>query len=66
MLKLLGMRLYQMFLKKIKCSLCSNKENEKKAFTLYYKSADGEHSMKICRNCAKQFNEMMDKGEFSL
>jgi hypothetical protein len=46
-----------------KCFFCKIDLNKSKIYTLQYTSSEGMHSQKICEDCAKVFNELIDTME---
>jgi superfamily II helicase len=55
-----------LFKKKPKvCFFCKTELAKEDTFTLQYSSSEGLHSQKICADCAKVFDEMIDTMEES-
>lgn len=47
------------FRKTIECFNCSGSIEGGEEYTLKYQAADGEADVKMCANCAKEFNEIL-------
>ena len=45
------------------CFFCNILLDEKSAFTLQYKSIEGLHTQKMCKDCSKIFDELADMKE---
>jgi uncharacterized protein YozE (UPF0346 family) len=44
--------------KKVKCVFCKRNTRKKKAFTINMNTADGQHKIHACPDCAKDFDEL--------
>ena len=50
--------MFNMFKKTLKCKLCNAEEKKNKMWTLNMNTLDGVHSIKICRSCASNIEEI--------